>query len=100
MYNVCYGDFERDAYWSELMEVHVMRELGMIYMKYPQQEENKQSGRPDKSSIARCITTLKNEIVKTLMRAGESKHGHRLIARRKESLAGKYKREKVVYKQE
>ena len=41
MYNVCYGDFERDSYWLELMEVHVMRELGMSYMKDPPQEENK-----------------------------------------------------------
>ena len=100
MYNVCYGDFERYSYWSELMEVHVMRELGMSYMKDPPQEESKQSGRPEKSSIARCIVTLKNEIVKTLMRSGEKKHVHRLIVRINEALAGRYKREKGVYKQE
>ena len=82
------------------MKVKVMRELGMEYMKDPPQEKNKQSGRPEKSSIEKLIATLKNEIVKTLMRAGEEKHGHRIIVRRKEASVGKYKREKGVYKQE
>ena len=96
VYDVCFGNFDKDAYWLELLESNIMRELAISYIE-DDKKEVRGSGRPEKSSISKCIAVTKNEIVKQIMKAGKKAHGHRIRIRR--SVAGGKKREKGVFKQ-